>query len=253
MFQIAYAAIWLLMMHQGANFTEPEIHYDIAGFFDDEGTITDARPTDARPTLTPPDQDSNLAGAPLESLPEKPFITKQALKEIRAGIAATIRPSFQAGLPANFGCKEHGKLKADQWRTAMEFDIPISLVKILADYKSTGNLAEDKRARRIVEHTLDLAMAMTWGFSRRTSEYHAERYQFYMTRYLAGIHELYPHFNLKPNHHYALHLGEILKTFGPLHGTWAFAFERLNGRLRSLNSNFKIGTAAHLACADFAC
>jgi hypothetical protein len=132
-------------------------------------------------------------------------------------------------------------LKADQYRTALEFDIPVSLVKILDQRKSSGDIAEDKRAQRIVEHTLDLAMAIAWGLSRRTSKYHAEKYHFYMRRYLAGIHELFPDYDLKPKHHYALHLVDILLEFGPLHGTWSFSLERLIGRLQKLNSNSKIG------------
>jgi hypothetical protein len=172
-----------------------------------------------------------------------PFITKQALQQIREGIAATIRPSWQAALPTNFGCAEHGKLKADQLRTSFEFDIPVSLVQILANRKSTGNIAEDKRAQRIVEFSLDLAMAIAWGLSRRASKHgpHAERYHFYMKRYLAGICELFPDYDLKPNHHFALHLVDILLAFGPLHGTWTYSLERLIGRLQKLNSNSKIG------------
>jgi hypothetical protein len=127
----------------------------------------------------------------------------------------------------------------------MEFDIPVCLVKILTNRKSTGNISADMRAQRIVEHTLDLAMAIAWGVSRRTSEHHVERYTFYMTRYLAGIHQLYPDYNLKPNHHYALHIPDILLGFGPLHGTWAFVLERLIGLLQKLNSNDKVGRCYH--------
>jgi hypothetical protein len=152
-----------------------------------------------------------------------------------------VRPSWQAALPAEFGCATHGKLKADQWRTAFEFDIPVALVKVLANRRGAGNIADDRHAQRVVDHTMDLAMALAWGLSRRTSERHAERYRFYMRRYLRGIQELYPDYNLKPVHHYSLHIGDMLDGFGPLHGTWAFALERLIGRLQAMNTNSKIG------------
>jgi hypothetical protein len=170
-----------------------------------------------------------------------PFITRQVLESIRADIAGTSRPTWQASLPVNFGCPEHGKLKADQWRTALEFDIPVSFIKILSKRKSTGNVDEDKCAQRIVEHTMDLALAMTWGMTRRTSPYHAEKYRFYINRYVAGIQELYPDYILKPKHHYALHLSEVLTEFGPLHGTWTFPTERLIGRLQKIITNNKSG------------
>ncbi len=163
------------------------------------------------------------------------------LTQIREDICSTQRPDWQAHLPDNFGCPEHGKLKADQWRTALEFDIPISLIRIKSQRKPSGNIDVDARLQKLVDHTLDLAMAIAWGLSRRTSAHHAERYMFYMKRYLAGIKDLFPDYNLKPNHHYALHIPDILLAFGPLHGTWAFSLERLIGRLQKLNSNSKIG------------
>ncbi|KAF9521317.1 hypothetical protein CPB83DRAFT_748495, partial [Crepidotus variabilis] len=149
--------------------------------------------------------------------------------------------NWQASLPLNFGCPEHGKLKADQWRTVMEFDLPVSLIQLKETRKSSGSIQDDERFQKLVDATLDLAMAIAWGLSRRTSAHHAERYQFYMQRYLTSITLLFPDYKLKPNHHYALHIPDILLAFGPLHGTWAFSMERIIGRLQSLNSNSKIG------------
>ncbi|KDR73100.1 hypothetical protein GALMADRAFT_73332, partial [Galerina marginata CBS 339.88] len=170
-----------------------------------------------------------------------PIITKNDLLTIQQQILETIRPYWQAHLPHNFGTPEHGKLKADQWRTAIEFDIPVSLIQLLATSSFPVGGADHTRLRRVVEHTLDLAMATSWGLSRRTSKYHAERYAFYMHRYLCTIKELFPDYDLKPNHHYALHIQDILLLFGPLHGTWAFSLERLIGRLQGMNTNGKIG------------
>ncbi len=163
------------------------------------------------------------------------------LTRIREDIRSTQRPDWQAHLPDNFGSPEHGKLKADQWRTALEFDIPVSLVRIKFQRKPSGNIDVDARLQKLVDHTLDLAMAIAWGLSRRTSPHHAKRYMFYMKRYISGIKDLFPDYNLKPNHHYALHIPDILLAFGPLHGTWAFSLERLIGRLQKFNSNSKIG------------
>jgi len=94
---------------------------------------------------------------------------------------------------------------------------------------------------KLVHLTFDLVMAIAWGLSRKTSAHHAERYAFYMRRYVGGVRELFPDYQLKPNHHYALHIPELLRLFGPLHGTWAFTLERLIGRLQKMNTNFKIG------------
>lgn len=181
-----------------------------------------------------------------------PFITKQALGSIRADIAVTIRPSWQAHLPENFGSAEHGKLKADQFRTAYEFDIPVSLVALLDAHRETrkviGNhsVDEDNNAQRIVDNTLDIAMSLPWALSHRTSTFHQDQYTLHMTRYIRGIQSLYPDFNLRPNHHYALHIPDILAGFGPLRGTWAMPLERLIGRVQDLNTNSKIGPSSSI-------
>jgi len=63
---------------------------------------------------------------------------------------------------------------------------------------------------------------------------------FYLNRYLAGIKDLFPDYDLKPNHHYVLHIPDIL-AFRLLHETWAFWIEWLIGQLQKMNSNSKIG------------
>jgi len=179
-------------------------------------------------------------------VPSSNPITKQMLSAIRSDIKATHRPDWQGHLPETFGSPDHGKLKADQWRTAVEFDLPVSFVRIKYIQKPSVNITADERLQKLVDLTMDLAIAIAWGLSRRTSAHHAERYMFYMKRYLIGVKELFPDYDLKPNHHYALHIPEILLWFGPLHGTWAFSTERLIGRLQKMNTNSKIGGCSAL-------
>lgn len=42
---------------------------------------------------------------------------------------------------------------------------------------------------------------------------------------------------MKPNHHWAVHLGDQLRDFGPVNGFWTFLSERLNKTLKNYNSN----------------
>ena len=183
---------------------------------------------------------ANSSVPQIATLPKNP-ISKETLIQIREDISSTKRPNWQANLPAQLGSPEHGKLKADQWRTALEFDIPASLIRINSNRRPSRSIDVDARFQQLVDLTLDLSAAISWGLSRRTSSHHADRYMFYMKRYLSGVQKLFPGYNLKPNHHYALHIPEILLSFGPIYGTWSFSIERLIGRLHKLNSNFKIG------------
>lgn len=42
---------------------------------------------------------------------------------------------------------------------------------------------------------------------------------------------------VRPNHHYATHVVQFVRDFGPLYGFWTFCFERLNRILKSFNTN----------------
>jgi hypothetical protein len=169
-----------------------------------------------------------------------PLLTKKEVAQIRRHISTATRPSWQAHLPKNFGDVSHGKLKADQWRTCIEFDLPISLAQIWSQQDSANDGSNGLRLE-FLDNTMHLAAAVFWGASRRTSSIHAEKYMEHMKSYIKGILRLFPHHNLRPHHHNALHLGEFLLRFGPVHGWWTFPFEQLVGKLQRVNSNSKPG------------
>lgn len=49
--------------------------------------------------------------------------------------------------------------------------------------------------------------------------------------------QLYGSGVIKPNHHYATHISECVRNFGPLHDFWTFLYERLNKVLKSFKTN----------------
>ncbi|KAJ7810918.1 hypothetical protein B0H14DRAFT_2378759, partial [Mycena olivaceomarginata] len=55
--------------------------------------------------------------------------------------------------------------------------------------------------------------------------------------YLLKFFKLYGSRNMRPNHHWAVHIPEQISLYGPLNGFWAFLTERLNKILKNLNSN----------------
>ncbi|KZP09269.1 hypothetical protein FIBSPDRAFT_760231, partial [Athelia psychrophila] len=156
-------------------------------------------------------------------------------------IANTRRPLWQESPPRDIGSKSQGKWKADQWRTAFEFDLPVALVLLWAtDLDESASWDEDRKLQ-VVESTMLLATSLRWGTSNRTSPHHAELYTKNMRAYLATIRSLFPDRNLVPNHHNALYLGEMLLRFGPARGWWMFPFERVIGLLQKFNTNNKTG------------
>ncbi|EDR03826.1 uncharacterized protein LACBIDRAFT_306513 [Laccaria bicolor S238N-H82] len=139
------------------------------------------------------------------------------LRQIQEDIKNMMRPTWQAGPPANFGSPAHGKLKADQWRTCIEFYLPVSLMKM---WSTGGADVPDE----------------LWLWRQ-----HAEAARQYLELYLRSLRELCPNMDLHPVHHNTLHLPDFLLRFGPIHGWWMFPFERLIGILQKVNNNYKIG------------
>ena len=163
------------------------------------------------------------------------------MRQVQLHIQSTIRPTWHEGPPPNFSEKRHGKLKADQWRSLIEFDLPVSLASLLQQARQDRRQSDIARLSKVFESTMLLATAIQWGTSHRTSSLHARTYKDYMSQYLAGIRALRPELDLHPNHHNALHLPEFFPLFGPMHGWWMYPFERVNGILQSTPSNFKLG------------
>jgi hypothetical protein len=168
-------------------------------------------------------------------------VTKKELRRIWADIEATTRPSWHSELPTNLGEPEHGKLKADQWRSGIEFDLPVSLAQLWSSEYLDIDPQRRDRQKKMLESTMFLAMAVRWGASYRTSQEHADKYMKYMHAYLKSILDLYPGYKLKPNHHAALHIGALLMRYGPVHGWWMFPFEQLIGSLQRIKTNHQSG------------
>lgn len=168
--------------------------------------------------------------------------TQEELQGLHVALRSTQRPSWQRGPPLNLGVSSHGKLKADQWRSAIEFDVPIYLAQAwsYSDHEVKNNERKQRR-RQLLASTMLLAVSIGWGTSDVTSQPHAYDYTRHMIAYLQTLQMLYPSFQLRPNHHGALHIGPFLLQFGPMRGWWMYPFERIIGILQKTNTNSKLG------------
>ena len=116
------------------------------------------------------------------------------LKRIHHFLSQTTRLSWHTPPPRNLGESSHGKLKADQWRSCIEFDVPAAVAEIwIHDPQESERGEQAQRRQKLVEATMLLAIAIRWATSYRTSELHAAQYMKCMAAYLNILKELYPH------------------------------------------------------------
>ncbi|KAJ3559008.1 hypothetical protein NM688_g599 [Phlebia brevispora] len=162
------------------------------------------------------------------------FLSAAVLRDIRKDMQRTVLPSWLEAPPANFGSLQHGKLKADQWRTVCTVSMVITLVRL---WGSRGTTTEDNKA--LLENFISLVIAVDQATRRTMSLPRAQTYDRHIFAYLAGLRRLFSH-NLVSNHHLFLHLPELLVRFGPVHSWWSFPFERFNGMLARLKKNYQL-------------
>ncbi|KIK34539.1 hypothetical protein CY34DRAFT_26833 [Suillus luteus UH-Slu-Lm8-n1] len=137
------------------------------------------------------------------------------MNDIQEMIGRVQRPSWHHGPPKNLGDTEHGKLKAEQWKSSIEFDLPMALMHLWGP--GCHNAACDRTPLGNIQYTT------------------------HTRAYPEHIQEIFPHHLWHPNCHAALHIRKFLLRYGPMHGWWMFPFERIIGALQKMNTNYKIG------------
>ena len=166
---------------------------------------------------------------------KKVVLNKSVLGEVTRDIAVTSLPSRIGRVPDNVGSAGEGTLSADQWRTLCMIHLVITLTRLW------GGLPDEDRRRQLLDNYLDMVAAVRYANVRRTSRGRIATYRYHIFRYVRGLRTLFPEQDLVPNHHLALHLGEVLEGFGPTHAYWAFPFERLIRIIRQAKVNYRRG------------
>ena len=87
------------------------------------------------------------------------IITDKELSHLHKFLSQTTRPSWHAAPPSNLGEKKHGKLKADQLRSCIEFDIPTAIAQLWAEDTTSDNESA-RRRKKLVDSTILLATAI---------------------------------------------------------------------------------------------
>lgn len=158
-------------------------------------------------------------------------------------IAKTVTPAWINSIPKNYGERNAGTIKANEWRLLATIYIPIALVLMWGDDMS-GQYAAHFYA--LLVHSMALFQATTLACRNSTDPSRAAAYRLFVKKWLMDLHGLYPHAkfqdkNKRPNLHAAFHIYDFLILFGPVLSWWSFPFERLIGILQRINTNDHIG------------
>jgi hypothetical protein len=158
------------------------------------------------------------------------IINDNFLRLIWEDIHAMHFPPGYTDLPPNqLGLAREGKLKAAQWPNVCLALIP-SLTREWSRY--TGG-----DQRKWLLHFFHLIGLTRILFLSSVSQDDSNNFKRHALAYVEGIKTLFPSHRLKPNHHYLLHLGDMMQSLGPMRSWWSFPYERLNGEIQRTKTN----------------
>ncbi|KAL1666290.1 hypothetical protein GGF50DRAFT_18026, partial [Schizophyllum commune] len=157
--------------------------------------------------------------------------TDAQIQQIRDALRDVSLPSCVERPPLNLGEPSHGKLKAEYELTLFTLIFPLFLPEF---WLYAGSTEHDQLHLSNFYH-LVAATNIISSFSTTTSA--ADEYTYHYTQYRISSKTLFPDNTSKPNHHYAMHNGDLLKYWGPLPVLSEFAGERMNGMLQKVKTN----------------
>jgi len=159
---------------------------------------------------------------------------KDVMEAVWDDMKHTKLPTWIHPAPPNWGMAERGKLSADQWRLVCTVYLPIMLIHLWGHI--TGRKSD------MLAHFMDLVSAVRIANMRIMSQQQIKAYNDCIRHYASRCKELYPNKTLKPVLHAALHIGQILDLFGPVHAISAPFYERYINFFHRMNTNKKVGT-----------
>lgn len=165
-----------------------------------------------------------------EEVPSPQVFDILEMEALRKGLGDVVIPSYLVRLPSNLGEASHGKLKADQWLVGFTVFFPLILPEI---WLETGT----KRKFDLLDNFEHLIICTNIISAHSTSNADADLYTKHYIQYRQSICVLFSRSKSRPNHHYAMHNGPLMKFWGPLIKISEYPYETHNGALQRIKTN----------------
>ncbi|KAG0147418.1 hypothetical protein CROQUDRAFT_656150 [Cronartium quercuum f. sp. fusiforme G11] len=162
------------------------------------------------------------------------LFSEREWKDFNRLLAGVVLPAGIDRLPLNLGNARHGKLKAAQWKSLYIYIIPLIVPELLVldieDFKKTSTRA------MIIENIVRLCRCTQIILAKEHTKADCNEFQSMYNRYNDMSKLLFNDTQILPNHHYALHIPDQLRFWGPLMAVSEFAGEWMNGLLQRMDS-----------------
>ena len=169
------------------------------------------------------------------------FLSGDVLVAIRTCLTDTPIPTWMERPPTNLGEKRHGKLKADSWLVLFLYFLPLTLLELW----TRDDCSEHDKA--MLDNFCHLAAATHIVCAHSTSANLADKFGELYRLYRLSARSLFPHAASVPNHHYSMHIPDLMKFWGPLMRISEFSGERYIGILQQMKTNGHIRECCQLS------
>ncbi|MBW0487646.1 hypothetical protein O181_027361, partial [Austropuccinia psidii MF-1] len=166
------------------------------------------------------------------------FFTSENIEMFRYLLQDIVLPSGIGKIPKNLGASKNGRLKASDWLTLFTLIIPLVVLEMFFEGEDPIEIKSNRAL--FLQNTGDLVQCTRIACTKTIKEGHAGRFANAYERYTKSSKRLFNNPIIKPNHHYALHIPQQLKLWGPLFGVAEFTGERLIGILQKHPTNNRI-------------
>ncbi|KAJ7085455.1 hypothetical protein B0H15DRAFT_783012 [Mycena belliarum] len=166
------------------------------------------------------------------------------LEAIRECISNVALPSSVGRPPGNLGEATHGKLKAQEYLTLFSVVLPLIIPELWWD----GNETE----KQLLMNFYHLVACTNIISSFSASNTEADQFMAHYIQYRTDLPQLFEGFQSKPNNHFAMHDGPLMKFWGPLPAISEFPGERLNGIFGKTKNNRRIYDMPTTMCTQVA-
>lgn len=157
--------------------------------------------------------------------PSGPSLTPHELEIIHKCIKTTCVPSWLTRVPHQIGMARCGTPKAAEWLTLYSIYMVVSLIPHLHNSEPNSTLAKLHKAILLATQIINIA------FSRALKHQDLEAYSKLLLDYRTHLRVEWPAIQSKPNIHYAQHIPEQARRYGPPSYTASWCGERTIGTL----------------------
>lgn len=167
------------------------------------------------------------------------LFSESELMNIQQFLKHVVLPSGVEPIPKNLGDVSHGKLKAIQWKSLFLYVIPLIILELLVlDVEDFLTLST---RHTIIRNIASLVQCTQIVLGRTTNQYNIDQFEKMYTIYCETSAKLYNNIKVVPNHHYVLHIPQMMQYWGPLMGVSEFAGEHINGLMQKFKTNHMLG------------